>query len=230
MSKKMIILMASAGLLSFVVCFTISLLFLGGTENAEIAGTQDANAAVGDSTMAEAQSGSESEPLLPQASGSGGMPEKQLKELVYDLRQKMTEYDGKLKSLEAEKQRLEIARSQLEQDIEKLDGLRADLAGSISQLKTERDKLLKTRVEISELEKKNLTTIAASYDKMDSVSAGKILASMTQGQNGSMNDAVKILYYMGDRNKAKVLASLADTEPALAAHISQKLKTLTEVQ
>jgi flagellar motility protein MotE (MotC chaperone) len=229
MNKKMIILTVLAGLLSFAVCFAVSILFSGGAENAEIAGTQDANAA-GVSAMGESQSASESEPLLPQVSGSDGMPEKQLKDLVYDLRQKMTEYDEKLKSLEAEKQRLEIARGQLEQDIEKLDALRADLAGSINQLKTERDRLLKTRIEISELEKKNLTAIAASYDKMDSASAGKILADMTGGQNGSINDAVKILYYMGDRNKAKVLASLADIEPSLAANLSQKLKTITEVQ
>ena len=93
-----------------------------------------------------------------------------------------------------------------------------------------REKLLKTRIEISELEKKNLLSISASYDKMDSVSAGKILANMTQGQNGSVNDAVKILYYMGERSKAKLLASLADNEPSLAAYFSQKLKTLTEVQ
>jgi flagellar motility protein MotE (MotC chaperone) len=229
MNKKMIILTVLAGLLSFAVCFAVSILFSGGAENAEIAGTQDANAA-GVSATGESQSASESEPLLPQVSGSDGMPEKQLKDLVYDLRQKMTEYDEKLKSLEAEKQRLEIARGQLEQDIEKLDALRADLAGSINQLKTERDRLLKTRIEISELEKKNLTAIAASYDKMDSASAGKILADMTGGQNGSINDAVKILYYMGDRNKAKVLASLADIEPSLAANLSQKLKTITEVQ
>jgi flagellar motility protein MotE (MotC chaperone) len=230
MNKKMIILTALAGLLSFAVCFAVSLLFPGGAENAEIAGTQDANAAVGISTTAESQSASESELPPPQVNDSGGMAEKQLKGLVYDLRQKMTEYDEKLKSLEAEKQRLEIARGQLEQDIEKLDALRADLAGSISQVKTERDRLLKTRIEIGEIEKKNLTAIAASYDKMDSTSAGKILANMTQEQNGGMNDAVKILYYMGDRNKAKVLASLADIEPSLAANLSQKLKTLTEVQ
>ena len=235
----MIILTGLAGLLSFVVCFAVSFLFPGGAKNAEIAGTQNTNAEIAGTqetnaaeagVIAELQSASESELLLPQVSGSGGMAGKQLKGLVYDLRQKMIEYDEKLKSLEAEKQRLEIVRGQLGQDIEKLDALRADLAGSINQLKIERDRLLKTRIEIGELERKNLVTIAASYDKMDSTSAGKILANMAQGQNGSTNDAVKILYYMGDRSKAKVLASLADIEPALAANLSQKLKTFTEVQ
>ncbi|MDD5135145.1 MAG: hypothetical protein PHP01_07025 [Phycisphaerae bacterium] len=229
MNKKLIILTALAGLLSFALCFSVSFLFPGQAKNAKLAGTQDANA-VEITASAGSQSDLESELLMPQTDGSGGMAEKQLKGLVYDLRQKMTEYDEKLKSLGAEKQRLEITRAQIEQDIEKLDILRADLAGSINQLKTERDRLLKTRIEVSELEKKNLATIAASYDKMDSASAGKILANMTGGQNGSVNDAVKILHYMGDRNKAKVLAALADIEPALAAHLSQKLKMLTEVQ
>ena len=223
--------MASAGLLSFALSFVVAFLFLG-DKAVETAGINDANSVSADGSMIahSNRAGSQSELQIPQVGMPDGAAEKQTKELVYDLRQKMDEYNEKLKSLDVENKRLEVARGQLEKDIEKLETLRADLAGSINSLKSERDKLLKTRIEISDLEKKNLVTIAASYDKMDGVSAGKILANMTQAQNGSPNDAVKILYYMGDRNKAKVLASLADTEPALAAYFSQKLKTLTEIQ
>jgi flagellar motility protein MotE (MotC chaperone) len=231
MDKKNIIKIASAGLMSFALSFAAAFFFLGG-QAVETAHPQDANAVAGsaDITAQSETSDSQSELQIPQVGSHDSADEKQTKELVYDLRQKMDEYNEKLKSLDVENKRLEVARGQLERDVEKLEILRADLAGSINSLKSERDKLLKTRIEISDLEKKNLVTIAASYDKMDGVSAGKILANMTQAQNGSPNDAVKILYYMGDRNKAKVLASLADTEPALAAYFSQKLKTLTDVQ
>jgi chromosome segregation ATPase len=248
MNKKKIIMMASAGLLSFALSFVVAFLFLGG-KAVETAGTHDTNSVSADGSMTahSGAAGSQSEPPIPQVGIPDGTVEKQTKELVYDLRQKIEEYNGRLKSLDVEKKRLEVARGQFEKDIEKLEILRTDLAGSINSLKSERDRLLKTRIEISDLEKKNLITIAASYDKMDGVSAGKILANMAQAQTSgasegkisantaqaqisSINDAVKILYYMGDRNKAKVLASLADTEPALAAYFSQKLKTLTEVQ
>jgi flagellar motility protein MotE (MotC chaperone) len=231
MDKKKIIIIASAGLLSFALSFAGAFFFLGG-KAVETAQAHDANSISADGSMAahSGTAGSKSELIIPQVGKRDGASEKQTKELVYDLRQKMDEYNEKLKSLDVEGKRLEVARSRLEQDIEKLETLRADLAGSINSLKSERDRLLKTRIEISDLEKKNLVTIAASYDKMDGVSAGKILANMSQAQNGSATDAVKILYYMGDRNKAKVLAALADTEPAMAAYFSQKLKTLTDVQ
>ncbi|MFA6177043.1 MAG: hypothetical protein WC765_10750 [Phycisphaerae bacterium] len=231
MDKKKIIMIALAGLLSFALSFVAAFLFLG-DKVVETVHTQDAKsvAAEGGLAVHSDNAGSQSELVIPQVGTVDGADEKQTKELVYDLRQKMDEYNEKLKSIDVENKRLEVARGQLEQDIEKLETLRADLAGSINSLKSERDRLLKTRVEISDLEKKNLVTIAASYDKMDGVSAGKILANMTQAQNGSPTDAVKILYYMGDRNKAKVLASLAETEPSMAAYFSQKLKTLTEVQ
>ncbi|HBG79054.1 MAG TPA: hypothetical protein DDW84_09510 [Phycisphaerales bacterium] len=231
MDKKKIIMIGLAGLLSFALSFVGAFLFLG-DKVVETVHTQDAKsvAAEGGLAVHSDNAGSQSELVIPQVGTANGADEKQTKELVYDLRQKMDEYNEKLKSIDVENKRLEVARGQLEQDIEKLETLRADLAGSINSLKSERDRLLKTRVEISDLEKKNLVTIAASYDKMDGVSAGKILANMTQAQNGSPTDAVKILYYMGDRNKAKVLASLAETEPSMAAYFSQKLKTLTEVQ
>lgn len=228
MNKKKIIIIASIGLVCFALSFAGAFFLL--PAKAEVAQATEADAAADSLVKGSEQKNQAMEPALPQTAKTAGMAERQLKELACDLREKMTEYETKLKSVEVERQRLDIARGQLEQDIEKLDTLRAELAASINSLKNERDKLQKTRIEIGELEKKNLITIAASYDKMDSSSAGKILANMAQGQNGSINDAVKILFYMGDRNKAKVLASLADNEPALAAYLSQKLKTLNEVR
>jgi flagellar motility protein MotE (MotC chaperone) len=70
---------------------------------------------------------------------------------------------------------------------------------------------------------------------MDAARASEILSNMaaTQSKSGAANrstnidDAVKILFFMQDRTKAKVLAELASTEPALAALLSQKLKQVT---
>ena len=44
----------------------------------------------------------------------------------------------------------------------------------------------------------------------------------------SFDDAVKILYYMSERTKAKLLAEVATSEPALAAALCKRLKQIVE--
>ncbi len=79
--------------------------------------------------------------------------------------------------------------------------------------------------------------IAATYDNMDSASASKIVVSMCSSQtqpgeidnqSSGFDEAVKILYYMTDRTKAKLLAELTTSEPKLAAFLTQKLKRIVE--
>ena len=79
--------------------------------------------------------------------------------------------------------------------------------------------------------------IAAAYDKMDPAGASQILTNMATGSSkntaaaasaANMDDAVKILFFMQDRTKAKVLAEMAAQEPALAALLCQKLKQVQE--
>jgi len=196
----------------------------------------------------------ETEPELPQAepisiAGNGeiqrAMTEKKLNGLVYEVRENLGEYKSKLQGLEAREQRLEIAHSIIKKDIEELDNLRIELASIVSSLKSERDKLLKSRVKIAKAEKANLVSIAAAYDKMDSASAGKILTNMCRfpgaqkggegssqapdgGTDGSFDEAVKILYYMTERTKAKLLAELVSSEPKLAAILCRELKKIIE--
>ncbi len=237
MNTKRIIITAAAGAVSFVGFFAVSWL----TSPAPV----DATAAEGQSATATAsgKTGESRPPVLTstlgsaaEAAGARTMTEQQLKDLVFEVREKMREYDQKLKSLEKERERLQIAQQSLKKDIETLNNLRTDISSAAATVKTERDMLLKTRVEIEQTEKANLTAIAAAYDKMDATRAGEILRSMAVGQkqstpaarNASAEDAIKILHFMQDRTKAKVLAEMAATEPALAATLSQRLKQVTE--
>lgn len=159
------------------------------------------------------------------------MTENQLKALTYEIRGKIQDYDQKIASLAVQEQRLKSVQDEIKSDTEKLNRLRIEAAAAVAQLKSEQDALQKSRVEIAVVEKENLTAIAAAYDKMDAASAGSILTSMAQGKNGSnADDAVKILYFMNERTKAKVLASMAETEPSVSAYFCQKLKKITEKQ
>jgi len=154
------------------------------------------------------------------------MTEKQLKSLIYEIREKIDEYDNKLTNLQVREQRLQTSQNIIKKDIEELDDLRIKLATTVVHLKDEQDKLLKSRVEIENIEQENLMSLAQTYDTMDPESAAKIFTNMTQVQNDSANDAIKILHYMGDRTKAEVLAAIAEAEPAVSAFFCNKLKQI----
>jgi septal ring factor EnvC (AmiA/AmiB activator) len=162
------------------------------------------------------------------------MTQEQLQELIGEVRDTIQQYNTKLANLEKEKERFRIAQQTLKKDIETLNTMRTELVTAVADLKSERDQLQKTRVQIDQAERNNLQAIATAYDKMDPARASEILTSMVKGQssNGgrgsSVDDAVKILHYMQERTKAKVLAELVTTEPALAAMLCQKLKQVTE--
>ncbi len=201
-----------------------------------------------------ALAGDESGPGQPQtrtnamgtvAAASGpmtkAMTEQQLKNLVLDVREKMQDYNNRLLALGVRERRLQLTQGVLKKDIENLNTLRIELASTIANLKSEHDKLLKSRLEIDRAEKTNLVSIAATYDKMDVTGASKIMTNMCAAQDtsemqaieagnisSSFDDAVKILHYMTERTKAKLLAELATSEPSLAAALCKRLKQIVE--
>jgi predicted nuclease with TOPRIM domain len=169
------------------------------------------------------------------------LTEQQLKNLVQDVREKMQEYNDRLQAIAMRERRLQVAHNVLKDDIENLDNLRIEVASAITNLKSERDMLQKSRLEIGQKEQNNLISIAATYDKMDVTGASKIMTSMCKpegsdlsggsnagGKSSSYDDAVKILHYMTERTKAKLLAELATSEPILAAGLCQRLKQIVE--
>ena len=226
MNKKLIIMTAAAGLVSFAGALTFAWL----TKPAPAGGREISQ----ESTVAD--QGAELTLGQPEAFAGtiGGkmkktMTEKQLKSLVYDIRAKMQEYSDKLESLRVREQRLQMAHNLVKNDIEELNNLRIELASTVAKLRSERDKLLKSRVEIAQAEKANLMLIAATYDKMKAEGASKILTNLSKiqiGKGNNLDDAVKILHYMTERTRAKLLAELTTSEPQLAALLCQRLKQI----
>ena len=245
MNKKLVIIAVGLGLVSFAGAFatgwfTSPKAAAGATPN--VAGVAPSPPVSEDPAVATDPSVQTPSPVLAptltlptgQAPAARTLTEEQLKELISEVRDKIQQYDRKLKELEKEKERLQIAQQTLKKDIETLNNLRVDLAASVADIKNERDLLTKTRVAIAASERASLVAIAAAYDKMDPVGASQILVNMATGpaKNGAaaanMDDAVKILFFMQDRTKAKVLAELVAQEPTLAALLCQKLKQVQE--
>jgi hypothetical protein len=242
-SKKIIIITLGVGLLSFGGAFAFAFFM----RPPQVSPSDEPEQPL--DTVVEAETKTQQLPMKTNKPIDAGninttksMTEQQLKNLILDLRKKMQDYENRLQVLKVEEERLQTAKNVLQEDIEKLNSLQIELASITVNLKNERDKLMKSRIEIDQSEQTNLISIAASYDKMNASSASKIVTSMCiseeseNGQekkiedtSGSFDDAVKILYYMSERTKAKLLAELATSEPQLAASLSQRLKQIVEV-
>jgi hypothetical protein len=242
MSKKFIIITAAAGLVSFAGAFVFA--WLTGPSQVDVPEQSDKAVIAGDKSEEEPeQTRTSTMGTVTTASGpmTKAMTEQQLRNLVLDVRQKMQEYNDRLQALGVRERRLQLTRDTLIKDIENLNTLRIEIASTIANLKTEREKLLKSKLEIDRIEKTNLVSIAAAYDKMDVTGASKIITNMcskkAKSENksfeagnivSSFDDAVKILYYMSERTKAKLLAELADSQPDLAAALCKRLKQIVE--
>ena len=172
MSKKQMIFAIAGGLLSFVGAFTAAWLVgrrraCARNRNGSATDSRSNTTAMkAEPAAADSQTGDEQETTK-------GLTEKQLKNLVYEVREKIHDYEGKMKELELREARLQMTQETLKKDIEELNRLRVELAALVANLKEQRSRLLETRAEITQSEKTNLTSIAATYDKMDPASRAR---------------------------------------------------------
>ncbi len=243
MSKKMIIIIAAGGLVSFGATFALAWRTNPSPKSQSVPGEISQPVRVGQAEdgnemkLAQIDYAAQAVANTGNSTMENNMTDKQLKNLAFELQQRIQEYNNKLRSLQQRESRLQITQDALRKDIENLNNLRLELATMVVSEKEQRDRLLKSRIEIAEAERSNLAKIAATYDKMEAVSAGRILAGMCKspsegiesgGGQSNINDAVKILHYMNERAKAKLLTELVTSEPELAAVLCRKLKQITE--
>ena len=222
-AMKKIIILAAAGLVSFGVTFGVTW-FLKDTEPVIPQVVEEPQV---ESETAGIAAGGGGMDFLPGGNKlSRGMTEKQLKSLIYDIREKMKEYRFREKELVEQEERIQTARDALQEDIDRLNGLHANLTATIGNLKQERDELERSTVEIAALEARNMQKLASTYDTMDSASSSKIMISMAS--HNQLQDAVKILYYMTDRTSGKLLAEITNSQPDLASVFSLQLKRIKE--
>jgi flagellar motility protein MotE (MotC chaperone) len=150
------------------------------------------------------------------------LEEKQLGDLVREVRQKVIDCQKREQDLDEQERRLRMARQVVERESQDLENLRVQVASSVTRLKEAQAELEKTRTAIDKDEEANLKRVAAVYDKMDVTAAGRILEAMCANKQNS--DAVRILHFMTDRSVAKVLAEFTDKR--LAAQLSEQMKRI----
>ncbi len=231
MKKLQIIILASAGLVSFVSSFTVFWLIkrsqpvLPETAQKQV----QEGTGLGMFDISGPDSNTEISLLEDDATSyrlSKSMTEKQLKSLIYDIREKMKEYRYSEKELDRRKQRMRVIQDTLQEDIDRLDTLRVQLTSILSNLQQQEHSLEQTTLKIEETEQTNMKSLAARYDKMSTDLASNIMINMAS--NNQLNDAVKIMYYMSERTSGKLLGEIGNSQPNLAALISLQLKRIKE--
>jgi len=229
MKKLKILILALAGVISFSVVFGITF-FLKKSQPvlSEVAVEQ---AEEQSSDMFDMDQANFSETFKTSEDSSGykltkSMTEKQLKSLIFDIREKMKENKYSEKQLEKREQRMQLVRDTLQKDIDRLETLSTQLTSILTNLKQQEYNLSQTMLKISDIEKVNMQKIAVRYDKMTTEAASKIMINMIS--NDQVNDVVKIIYYMSERLSGKLLGEIGSTKPELAALISNQLKRVKE--
>ncbi len=164
--------------------------------------------------------------LTPSETPAAGLTERQLQHLIYDVREKTREHAQREKELADEDQRIALARKSLREDIEQLNQLQETLDMRLASLAERQQRLDETLIEIEATEQNNLQRLGATYDRMDAVQAGNIMINMAG--NNQVEDVVKILYFMNDRNAARVLGQIGDAQPEVAAVLSRYLKRIRQ--
>lgn len=231
MNKKLIIITGIIGIVGFGASFGVSFILGKMQKLQQPQDEQQQQAAIENQT---AEMLASTEPVIKEEEKTlkAKLTEQQLQGLIHDVREKSMEYDVKMASLQKTEERIASVQKSLQNDIESLNKLRIEIASLTAQLKQHRQNLLDTRIEIESSEQGNFQKMASFYDTMEPEGAAEIFTNMSKlstSESNGLDDVVKILYYMEDRNKAGVLEQLVTTEPKLAAVLSREMKKIKEV-
>ncbi len=153
------------------------------------------------------------------------MKEHELTRLIKELRLRQRVLDEREQDLNDREKRLGLAEQLLDSQAKELEALRVQLVTPLTRLRETISELENSRLLIAEEEQSNLKKLAGTYDKMDARSGAEILLGMCR--NNQEADAVKILYFMGDRQVADMLAAMPED---MAGTLVTKLKTIRENQ
>ena len=176
----------------------------------------------------ETEDQSEDSAFLPGAapgqSISNAKRQKELTELIREVRLKIRDCRKKQDELEKREKRVRIAGEMLKKQAEELEALRMKLVSPLTRIREAIAELEGTRVHIAKTEQSNMKRIAKMCEKMDSAGSSQMLIGMCN--NNQEDDAVKILYYMSERSAGKLLSEI--TDKTLAAKLCGKLKKVQE--
>jgi len=159
---------------------------------------------------------------MAQATGEKMTPkERQLDELIREVRAKLKELERRERRLNEREKRLATASDQLKSQIRKLGDLKVELASAIGPLRSARQEIRRYRVLITSQEMANLEAAAKMWEKMEPSNAARLIVEMWQTKQGPA--ATKIFHMLSDKSKAAVMDQLKGENGLAPGIIRQQL-------
>jgi flagellar motility protein MotE (MotC chaperone) len=152
------------------------------------------------------------------------MKEKEMDEIIKEMRGRRDELARRERDLEDREKRLQIAQDTLKKQVTELETLRLSMVAPLTNLRQATTELVRSRVNIKQEEQANLKKIAAKYEKMDATQGSKTLMAMCT--NNQEDDAARILNYMSARAVANWLSEMSDKQ--LVAKLTDRMKRIKE--
>ena len=150
--------------------------------------------------------------------------ESKLENLTSELNRQKMDLSKRSRQLDNRERQIKVAAGQLAEAARDLESMRLQLAAPLVRLKSLKESLEQTRLTISREETTNLKGIAKTYEQMSTESSSKVIEAMCTGNQ--IRDAAKILQFMSDRGRAKLLSSLSDQ--SLTARLFDMMKTIRQ--
>jgi hypothetical protein len=149
--------------------------------------------------------------------------ERQLDELVREVRARIQQLDRRERILQQREKRLEVAAEQLKAQGRQLEELRVKLVAAVDPLQRQRKSLLRERALITAQEVTNLKNAAKMYGRMEPSNAARILLAMVN--SGNLKMASKIIHYLPDKNWAAIMDEIKQDDKAVEI-IKQNIQVL----
>ena len=193
--KKLLVIMIVLGLVSFGAAFVVTQMF---QEPPEVAKSPKEIRIEKEKQTALA--GAELLKLGPR--------ELELEKLIKDLTRKHDLHRRRMRQLDRREQQIKIAVAELKASSAALEAQRIELTAPLVRLKELMDDIRKDRVVIKLEEEEKLRSLAKTFAAMAAESSGSIITSMCTDER--IDHAVKIVWYMPDRDRAKLLAAMTN--------------------
>ena len=193
--KKLLVIAAVLGLMSFGVAFVLTQMFQTSPEVRKTAAEIEQEKA--DRT---AQVGEEMLKLGPS--------EIELGKLIKELKRRKMELYERTRDLDEREKRIKMAATELKKDSIAMETLRVELAAPLVRLEQRMQALEQMLITIKEVEVANLKTMAKTFAAMSPEVSGPIVTSMCSDTR--INRVAKIVFFMSDRDRAKLFGGIVD--------------------
>ncbi len=151
--------------------------------------------------------------------------EKQLDELIRDVRAKLKQIERQERDLAEREERLNMATENLKKQSEDIGKLRIELLAAITPLKAAKEDLLRFRALIKTEEVANLQSAAKMYAQMEPANAARIILEMYNSKQEQQ--AAKIIHFLPENTWAEIMNEIKDSGKA-AEIINRQLQVITK--